>query len=124
VPNGYTLLPPTPQLQALLNVDGVISINGTVESSPMQDAEVWLDVNGERRQASNTRDMIFTCAHIVSYCSRFMTLLPGDIITTGTPSGVALGIKDRNAFLKPGDVVTLHIKGLGEQRQLVLPLQR
>jgi 2-keto-4-pentenoate hydratase/2-oxohepta-3-ene-1,7-dioic acid hydratase in catechol pathway len=96
----------------------------TDEIKDPQTLDMWLDVNGERRQASNTRDMIFTCAHIVSYCSRFMTLLPGDIITTGTPSGVALGIKDRNAFLKPGDVVTLHIKGLGEQRQLVLPLQR
>jgi len=96
----------------------------TDEITDPQTLDMWLDVNGERRQASNTRDMIFSCAHIVSYCSRFMTLLPGDIITTGTPSGVALGIKDRNAFLKPGDVVTLHIKGLGEQRQLVLPLQR
>ena len=93
----------------------------TDEIRDPQTMDVWLDVNGERRQASTTSDMIFSCAKLVSYCSQFMTLLPGDIITTGTPSGVALGIKDRNAFLKPGDVVTLGIQGLGEQRQTVLP---
>jgi 2-keto-4-pentenoate hydratase/2-oxohepta-3-ene-1,7-dioic acid hydratase in catechol pathway len=93
----------------------------TDEITDPQTLDVWLDVNTERRQESNTRDMIFSCAKLVSYCSQFMTLLPGDIITTGTPQGVALGIKDRNAFLKPGDVVTLGIKGLGEQRQRVLP---
>ena len=91
------------------------------EISDPQNLDMWLDVNTERRQQSNTRNMIFTCARIVSYCSNFMTLMPGDIITTGTPAGVALGIKDRNAFLQPGDVVTLGIKGLGEQRQRVLP---
>jgi 2,4-didehydro-3-deoxy-L-rhamnonate hydrolase len=82
--------------------------------------DIWLDVNTDRRQASNTKNMIFNCAKLVSYCSHYMTLLPGDIITTGTPSGVALGIKDRNAFLQSGDVVTLGIKGLGEQRQKVV----
>lgn len=82
--------------------------------------DIWLDVNTDRRQSSNTRNMIFSCAKLVSYCSNYMTLLPGDIITTGTPSGVALGIKDRNAYLQPGDIVTLGIKGLGEQRQKVV----
>lgn len=92
----------------------------TDEITDPQTLDVWLDVNGERRQTSNTKNMIFHCAKIVSYCSHYMTLLPGDIICTGTPHGVALGIKDRDAFLKPGDIVTLGIKGLGEQRQKVL----
>ncbi len=92
----------------------------TDEITDPQSLDMWLDVNGERRQESNTRNMIFTCAKLVSYCSHFFTLMPGDIITTGTPAGVALGIKDRNAYLQPGDVVTLGIKGLGEQRQRVL----
>ena len=65
--------------------------------------------------------MIFPCAKLVSYVSNYMTLLPGDIITTGTPAGVALGMKPTQAWLKPGDVVTLGIKGLGEQRQKVTP---
>ena len=92
----------------------------TDEIRDPQSLEIWLDVNSERRQHSNTRDMIFSCAHLVAYCSNFMTLLPGDIITTGTPSGVALGIKDRDAFLKPGDIVTVGIDGLSEQRQRVV----
>lgn len=92
----------------------------TDEISNPQVLDIWLDVNTDRRQASNTKNMIFNCAKLVSYCSHYMTLLPGDIITTGTPSGVALGIKDRNAFLQSGDVVTLGIKGLGEQRQKVV----
>lgn len=78
---------------------------------------MWLDVNGERRQDGSTATMIFTVAQIVAYCSRFMALEPGDIITTGTPPGVGLGQKPQPWFLKPGDVVTLGIAGLGEQRQ-------
>lgn len=93
----------------------------TDEITNPQTLDVWLDVNTERRQDSNTKEMIFACAKLVSYCSHYMTLMPGDIITTGTTSGVALGIKDRDAFLKIGDVVTLGIKGLGEQRQKILP---
>ena len=92
----------------------------TDEITNPQVLDVWLDVNSDRRQSSNTKNMIFSCAKLVSYCSHYMTLLPGDIITTGTPSGVALGIKDRDAYLKPGDIVTLGIKGLGEQRQKVV----
>ena len=92
----------------------------TDEITNPQTLDVWLDVNGERRQSSNTRNMIFSCARLVSYVSNYMTLLPGDIITTGTPAGVALGMKPTQAWLKPGDVVTLGIKGLGEQRQKVI----
>jgi 2-keto-4-pentenoate hydratase/2-oxohepta-3-ene-1,7-dioic acid hydratase in catechol pathway len=78
-------------------------------------------VNGEKRQRGNTRTMVFNCAHLVSYISQFMTLLPGDIITTGTPPGVGLGMKPPQ-YLKVGDVVTLGIQGLGEQRQRVVAL--
>ena len=92
----------------------------TDEITNPQTLDVWLDVNGERRQSSNTKNMIFSCARLVSYVSNYMTLLPGDIITTGTPAGVALGMKPTQAWLKPGDVVTLGIKGLGEQRQKVV----
>ncbi len=79
---------------------------------------MWLDVNGKPCQRGNTATMIFGVAHIVSYVSRFMTLLPGDVICTGTPPGVGLGMKPPQ-FLKAGDVMTLGIAGLGEQRQLV-----
>ena len=89
-----------------------------------QSLDLWLDVNGKRMQTGNTRTMIFTCAHIVSYLSRFMTLMPGDVITTGTPPGVGMGIKPNPVFLKPGDVMTLGIEKLGQQRQDVLAWQR
>ena len=77
---------------------------------------LWLDVNGERLQESSTADMIFKVPALVSYLSQFMTLLPGDIISTGTPSGVGLGM-DPPRYLKPGDVVELGIDGLGRSRQ-------
>ena len=80
---------------------------------------MWLDVNGERMQTGNTKTMIFNCAKLVSYVSQFMTLMPGDVITTGTPPGVGMGMKPPR-FLKKGDVVTLGIEGLGEQRQEVV----
>jgi 2,4-diketo-3-deoxy-L-fuconate hydrolase len=92
----------------------------TDEVKDPQKLDMWLDVNGEKRQRGNTRTMIFGCAYIVSFVSRFMTLLPGDIITTGTPPGVAMGMKPP-VWLKPGDVITLGIAGLGEQRQVVVP---
>jgi len=82
--------------------------------------DMFLDVNGERRQTGSTRTMIFGIAHIVSYISQFMTLHPGDVIPTGTPPGVAMGMKPPK-WLKPGDVVELGIQGLGKQRQTVLP---
>ncbi|MDM4768001.1 fumarylacetoacetate hydrolase family protein [Pelomonas sp. SE-A7] len=84
-----------------------------------QSLALWLDVNGEKRQRGNTATMIFGVAEIVSYLSRFMTLLPGDVICTGTPPGVGMGIKPEPQFLKDGDVMTLGIAGLGEQRQAV-----
>lgn len=80
---------------------------------------MWLDVNGQNRQHGNTETMVFGCAYLVSYISQFMTLLPGDIITTGTPPGVGLGMKPPT-FLKVGDVMTLGIEGLGQQRQTVV----
>jgi 2-keto-4-pentenoate hydratase/2-oxohepta-3-ene-1,7-dioic acid hydratase in catechol pathway len=85
---------------------------------------MWLDVNGQRRQRGNTRTMIFGVAALVSDLSKCMTLLPGDIITTGTPPGVGMGMKPEPQYLKPGDVVTLGIKGLGEQRQEVIAFRR
>jgi 2,4-didehydro-3-deoxy-L-rhamnonate hydrolase len=92
------------------------------ELENVQRLDMWLDVNGKRMQKGNTRTMIFDCAKLVSYCSQFMTLLPGDIITTGTPPGVGLGMKPPT-YLKKGDVMTLGIQGLGEQRQLVVPFK-
>jgi 2-keto-4-pentenoate hydratase/2-oxohepta-3-ene-1,7-dioic acid hydratase in catechol pathway len=76
----------------------------------------WTEVNGERRQNSNTGDLIFGVDEIVSYVSQFMTLLPGDVIPTGTPSGVGMGFKPPK-FLKPGDRMRLSVEGLGEQDQ-------
>jgi 2,4-didehydro-3-deoxy-L-rhamnonate hydrolase len=92
----------------------------TDEIRDPQNLDMWLDVNGKRMQSGNTRTMIFSVAHIVSHVSQYMTLLPGDIITTGTPPGVGMGIKPNPVFLKPGDVMTLGIKGLGEQKQKVV----
>jgi 2-keto-4-pentenoate hydratase/2-oxohepta-3-ene-1,7-dioic acid hydratase in catechol pathway len=85
-----------------------------------QGLNMWLDVNGEKRQRGNTKTMIFDCRHLVWYCSQFFVLEPGDVIITGTPPGVGLGMKPEPKFLKAGDVVTLGIDGLGEQRQKVV----
>ncbi len=81
--------------------------------------DMWLDVNGERMQTGSTRTMIFNVPQLVSYISHFMILEPGDVITTGTPPGVGLGMKPPR-FLKAGDVVTLGIEKLGEQRQHIV----
>ncbi|NMG38414.1 FAA hydrolase family protein [Chelativorans sp. ZYF759] len=89
------------------------------EIADPQDLDMFLDVNGERCQTGNTRTMIFPVAHIVSYVSQFMALEPGDIITTGTPPGVGMGMKPQR-FLKAGDEMRLGIAGLGEQRQKVV----
>ena len=86
----------------------------------IQSLDIASTVNGERRQSSNTRHMIFGVAKIVSYVSGFMTLQPGDVIFTGTPSGVGSAMQPPR-FLRPGDVVTLSIEGLGSQRQTVAP---
>jgi 2,4-didehydro-3-deoxy-L-rhamnonate hydrolase len=84
-----------------------------------QNLDMWLDVNGERRQRGNTKTMIFGVAAVVADVSKYMTLLPGDVITTGTPPGVALGMKPPQ-WLKAGDVMSLGIAGLGEQKQKVV----
>jgi len=90
----------------------------TDEVPDPQSLNIWLDVNGKRFQNGNTRTMVFGVNHLVSYISQFMTLLPGDIIITGTPPGVGLGQKPP-VFLKNGDVMRLGIEGLGEQSQSV-----
>ncbi len=96
----------------------------TDEIKDPQGLDMWLDVNGKRMQSGNTRTMIFGCARIVSDVSQYMTLLPGDVICTGTPPGVGLGMKPDPVFLKPGDVMTLGIRGLGEQKQKVVAYSR
>ena len=92
-----------------------------VTADEVQDPQglaMWLDVNGQRRQNGTTATMIFGAAELVAYCSRFMTLWPGDLISTGTPPGVGMGMKPPT-FLKAGDAIHLGIAGLGEQRQTV-----
>ncbi|MDO6724910.1 fumarylacetoacetate hydrolase family protein [Celeribacter halophilus] len=89
------------------------------EIADVQNIDLWLDVDGERRQTGNTKTMIFGVAHLVHYISQFMTLEAGDIIATGTPPGVGLGMKPPT-FLKEGQVVTLGAAGLGEQRQVMV----
>ncbi|MFO7477313.1 MAG: fumarylacetoacetate hydrolase family protein, partial [Methyloceanibacter sp.] len=84
-----------------------------------QNLDLALDLNGERMQTGNTATMIFTVAHLVAYISKFMTLMPGDVITTGTPPGVGMARNPR-VFLKPGDEIRATISGLGEQRWTVV----
>jgi 2-keto-4-pentenoate hydratase/2-oxohepta-3-ene-1,7-dioic acid hydratase in catechol pathway len=84
-----------------------------------QALDMWLDVNGQPRQRGNTRTMVFGVAQLVAYCSRFMTLHPGDLISTGTPPGVGMGMKPQPQYLKSGDTMRLGILGLGEQTQQV-----
>jgi 2,4-didehydro-3-deoxy-L-rhamnonate hydrolase len=84
-----------------------------------QALSMWLEVNGHRWQNGNTKTMVFGVAQLVSYVSRFMTLNPGDLITTGTPPGVGMGAKPNPVYLKPGDTMKLGIHGLGEQQQTV-----
>ena len=92
----------------------------TDEVGDVQALGMWLDLNGKRMQTGNTKTMIFGVAEIVSYVSQFMTLEPGDLITTGTPPGVGLGQKPEPFYLKPGDVMELGIEKLGVQRQQVM----
>jgi 2,4-didehydro-3-deoxy-L-rhamnonate hydrolase len=87
------------------------------EVGDVQNLSMWLDVNGERKQTGTTATMIFDVATLVSYISEFMTLMPGDVITTGTPPGVGMGMKPEPQYLKAGDVVRLGIEKLGEQQQ-------
>jgi len=95
----------------------------TDEIADPQALDLWLDVNGKRQQTGNTRTMIFGVAELIAYVSRYMTLLPGDVISTGTPPGVALG-QAEPAWLQPGDVMELGIEGLGRQRQTVTPYRK
>jgi 2,4-diketo-3-deoxy-L-fuconate hydrolase len=88
------------------------------EIADVQDLQMWLELNGKRVQDGSTRTMIFNVAHLVSYISQFLQLDPGDVITTGTPPGVGLGMKPP-LFLKPGDRMSVGIAGLGEQHQVV-----
>jgi len=89
-----------------------------------QKLAIWSKVNGEQRQNGNTANMIFDCRHIVWYLSQFFVLEPGDVIATGTPAGVGLGRKVQPQYLQPGDVVSLGITGLGEQRQTIVPFKK
>lgn len=92
----------------------------TDELDDMNDLGMWLDVDGERMQSGNTATLIFKIPQLIAYCSRFMSLQPGDVISTGTPPGVGMGQKPPR-FLKGGEVVTLGITGLGQQSSKVLP---
>lgn len=90
---------------------------------------IWLDLNGRRMQTGHTRTMVFGVARLVSYVSRFISLQPGDVLTTGTPPGVGMGVRDAQGrpapvYLKAGDVMTLGIDGLGQQRQTVVGFKR
>jgi 2-keto-4-pentenoate hydratase/2-oxohepta-3-ene-1,7-dioic acid hydratase in catechol pathway len=94
----------------------------TDEIKNVQNLTMSLDVNGQRRQTGNTETMIFSIAHALHYISQFMVLEPGDVVTTGTPPGVALGMKPP-VWLKAGDVMKLSIQGLGEQQSKVVPFK-
>jgi ureidoglycolate lyase len=94
------------------------------EIKDVQNLDMYLEVNGERRQNGNTRTMIFDVEHIVWYCSQFFVLEPGDLITTGTPPGVGLGMKPDPKFLQAGDTMRVGIVGLGEQNQRVRQFKR
>lgn len=87
------------------------------EIADINNLRLWLTVNGKMMQDGNTKNLVFNIAHIVSYVSQFMTLLPGDIISTGTPAGVGMGQKPAPVYIKPGDVIELGIDGLGSSKQ-------
>jgi 2-keto-4-pentenoate hydratase/2-oxohepta-3-ene-1,7-dioic acid hydratase in catechol pathway len=87
------------------------------EIADINNLRLWLTVNGKMMQDGNTKNLVFKIPHLVSYVSQFMTLLPGDIISTGTPAGVGLGQKPEAVYIKPGDVIELGIDGLGNSRQ-------
>jgi 2-keto-4-pentenoate hydratase/2-oxohepta-3-ene-1,7-dioic acid hydratase in catechol pathway len=88
-----------------------------------QNLTMWTNVNGEKRQHGSTKTMVFDVAHLVWYCSQIFVLEPGDVIATGTPPGVAFGMKPVPVYLKAGDVVELGIEGLGTQKQKVVPFK-
>jgi 2-keto-4-pentenoate hydratase/2-oxohepta-3-ene-1,7-dioic acid hydratase in catechol pathway len=88
------------------------------EIADVNDLRLWLTVNGKKMQDGNTKNLVFKIPHLVSYVSQFMTLLPGDIISTGTPAGVGMGQKPEPVYIKPGDVIELGIDGLGSSKQI------
>lgn len=90
------------------------------EISDINNLRLWLTVNGKMMQDGNTKNLVFKIPHLVSYVSQFMTLLPGDIISTGTPAGVGLGQKPEPVYIKPGDVIELGIDGLGSSKQVAV----
>lgn len=87
------------------------------EIADPQALDLWLDVDGRRYQSGNTRTMVFTVARLIAYLSRCMSLQPGDVISTGTPPGVGMGVKPSPVYLKPGQTVRCGVAGLGEQQQ-------
>lgn len=87
------------------------------EIPDVSNLRLWLTVNGRTMQDGNTKNLVFTVPHLVAYVSRFMTLLPGDVISTGTPAGVGMGQKPAPVYIKPGDVIELGIDGLGSSKQ-------
>ena len=101
-----------------LDADGLKA--AATEVGDPQNLSMWLDVNGQRKQDGSSKTMIFPISKLVSYISEFMTLEPGDLITTGTPPGVGMGQKPQPVYLKAGDEIRLGIEKLGEQRQIVV----
>lgn len=93
-------------------------LSTTDELDDVNDLRLWLNVNGNKLQDSNTKNLFFKVPFLVAYLSQFMTLLPGDVISTGTPGGVGLGQKPEPVYIKPGDVIELGIDGLGSSRQV------
>jgi len=87
------------------------------EITDINNLRLWLTVNGKTMQDGNTKNMVFNIPHLISYVSQFMTLLPGDIISTGTPAGVGMGQKPHPVYIKPGDEIELGIDGLGSSKQ-------
>ena len=96
------------------------ALSGVDEMPDTGNLGIWLTVNGESRQKSTTANLMVDVPGLVSYVSQFMTLVPGDVLSTGTPPGVGLGMKPEPVYLKPGDEVVAGIDGLGEQRQRVV----
>jgi 2-keto-4-pentenoate hydratase/2-oxohepta-3-ene-1,7-dioic acid hydratase in catechol pathway len=105
--------------KAAIHLALLVPISSPDEVGNPHELDIWLEVNGEKRQQSNTRQMIFSVAEIVSYVSHYMTLKPGDLIATGTPAGVGLGMKPVPVWLKAGDRIRIHIEKLGYQNPLV-----
>jgi 2,4-didehydro-3-deoxy-L-rhamnonate hydrolase len=94
------------------------------EIADVNNLRLWLTVNGKMMQDGNTKNLVFNIPHLVSYLSQFMTLLPGDVISTGTPAGVGLGQKPEPVYIKAGDVIELGIDGLGSSKQIAVAYEK